>query len=97
MILTSSSLRNQARRLDRKVSSVATVLAAMRAGTALHLEHRQGERWWLSDGSEVAAEIAHLVSRRPDVASVGDCLFGFTPAQTYRFVEISNQVKGSPR
>jgi hypothetical protein len=89
-IHTATKLRNQARRLDRKVHGVASVLAAMRAGAALHLEHRPSERWWLGDGSEVTTKIAHLVIRRPDVAGVGDCLFGFTPAQTYRFVNNDN-------
>jgi hypothetical protein len=91
IIHTAAELRKKARRLDQKNLSVAGVLSAMRAGAALHLEHRPGgERWWLSDGSQVAAGIAHLVIRHPDVAGVGDCLFGFTPAQTYRFVNNGN-------
>ena len=84
---TAAKLRNQARRLDRKVHGVASVLAAMRAGAALHLEYRPTERWWLSDGGEVTTKIARHVIEHPGVVSVGDGLFGFTPAQTYRFVE----------
>ena len=60
---TAAKLRNQARRLDRKVHGVASVLAAMRAGAALHLEYRPDERWWLSDGGEVTTKIARPRNR----------------------------------
>jgi hypothetical protein len=43
-------------------------------------------RWWLSDGSEVDAQIARRVIEDQTVTNVGDSLFGFTPAQTYRIV-----------
>jgi len=87
-IASARQLGEKARRLDRLNRSVAGVLASMRAGATLHLEHHRSlERWWLSDGSEVATEIAHLAIKQPSIVSVGDSLFGFTPAQTYRHLE----------
>jgi len=87
-IVTARQLNEKGRRLDRVNRSVASVLKSMRAGAALHLEHhRSHERWWLSDGSEVPVEIARLAIKQPSIVSVGDSLFGFTPAQTYRYLE----------
>jgi hypothetical protein len=60
----------------------------MRRGAALHCECRGRERWWLSDGTEIDVAIARCVIARSDIVSVGDSLFGFTPAQTYRFAEV---------
>jgi hypothetical protein len=57
----------------------------MRRGAALHCECRGCE--WLSDGTEIDVAIARCVIARADLVSVGDSLFGFTPAQTYRLAE----------
>jgi hypothetical protein len=87
VIHTPEKLRNQARRLDRRVNRVTRVVSAMHDGAALHCEYRPHERWWLSDGTEVSAVTAHDVIEHPKIVGVGDALFGFTPSQTFRYVE----------
>jgi hypothetical protein len=73
--------------LDRLNAGIAQVLDAMRRGAALHLEYRPQARWCLSNGTEVSADVARRVIERRDVAAVGSGLFGFTPVQTFRYVE----------
>jgi hypothetical protein len=93
-IPTPYRLNLQARRLDRRRLRVAGVIRAMRNdGLTLHLEYRPTERWWLSDGCEVTTGTAIQVIAHSNIVSVGDTLFGFTHAQTYRFLELST-VKG---
>jgi hypothetical protein len=41
--------------------------------------------------TEVDIETARRVIEHPGVVSVGDSLFGFTPAQTYRFIKIKQE------
>jgi hypothetical protein len=88
-IPTPRLLAHQTRRVDRPHKDVERLLSAMRDdGLALHCEYyRKQERWWLSNGTEIDAETAHVVIARADVAGVGDALFGFTPSQTYRHTE----------
>jgi hypothetical protein len=50
--VTTAKLRNSASRLDRRNMRVSAVLAAMKRGEALHLEHTwHGCIWWLSKPS----------------------------------------------
>jgi hypothetical protein len=87
MNFSPQKLRAQARRLDRLNGSVATVLAAMQRGEALHHERMwYGGIWWLSNGRHIPNEIAQAVIQ-PNVASVGDALFHDAPSQTYRWIE----------
>src|SRR6516162_5675213 len=61
---TKYKLALQSRRLDRLNERAASVLEAMGFGSSLHLEHRRtAARWWLSNGSEINAEIAQLVTK----------------------------------
>jgi hypothetical protein len=56
---------------------------------ALHLEHdaRGRDHWTLSDGREVAVQVARHLIHHTQIASVGDALFKSMPAQAYRFTE----------
>jgi|RhiMetStandDraft_8_1073273.scaffolds.fasta_scaffold47261_1 hypothetical protein len=88
MTVTTTQLHKHSRRVDRLNAAVTTVLAAMRAGQALHCEFGQsGPRWRMSNGRFVRSEVARLVIASPDVAGVGDSLFADTLAQTFRYVE----------
>jgi hypothetical protein len=78
----------QARKLDRLNTRTTQVIDAMRGGAALQLEYRYGaQRWRLTNGCEVHPEVARLVIRNPNIASVGDVLFVGMLAQTFRYVE----------
>jgi hypothetical protein len=87
-IPTARTLQAARRRADRRRDGVATVLAQMRGGPALHLhlDTRSGETWWLSDGRSVSSDVARLVVAHVDVAPVGDALFRNTPSQTFRHI-----------
>ena len=66
----------------------AVINAMRKKGRTLHLQLRwYGEDWRLSDGSGVDPEVARIVTRSKNVASVGDSLFAGTPAQTWRYVD----------
>ena len=77
-IPTPDSLRATRRPLARRVGRLEKaelVLAEMRAGAALHLQHtRQGPCWTLSNGRPVPDSIAELVIASSSVTSVGDAL-----------------------
>jgi hypothetical protein len=72
-----------------------SVINAMRKkGRTLHLQYRwHGEDWRLDDGSSVHSEVARIVTKSRNVASVGDALFAGAPAQTWRFVEMPKVVR----
>jgi hypothetical protein len=62
------------------------VLAEMRAGAALHLQHtKQGPRWALSNGREVPGSIAKLVVASSSVVGDGALFAGVASQQTYRW------------
>jgi hypothetical protein len=89
-IQTKAQLRQAQRRFDRRQGEAARVLAAMQAGAALHLSYaRHRQAWQLSDGTSVPFDIAAIVIAKSCVASVGDALFDDLPAQTWRFIELT--------
>jgi hypothetical protein len=72
---------------DRLKLKTNTVLARMRAGECLILEHRWfGRCWSLTNGEPVDDEVAKAVVRSPRVVGVGDSLFKNCPSQTWRWV-----------
>jgi hypothetical protein len=78
------------RRLTRLNATVLATLSAMKKGQALHRHHAwYGAAWFLTDGRTVPAEIAEIVIKNKQIASVGDSLFADTPAQTYRWISPS--------
>jgi hypothetical protein len=87
-IHTPASLRTTNRRLARRVGRLEkadAVLAEMRAGAALHLQHtKHGPCWTLSNGRPVSDTIAKLVVASASVEGVGDALFEGYLAQTFR-------------
>jgi hypothetical protein len=87
LIPTSQSLRRQNRRVDRRLASAERVLAAMRAGSALHLQFCNGTpRWSLSDGRPVDPTVARVVvTNTQHIVPVGTALFAGTHPQTYRW------------
>ena len=88
MTVTTAKLRANARKLDQLNGKVATVLAAMQRGEALHHERMwYGGIWWLSNGRRITDEIAQLVIQNTNVTSVGDALLSDVPAQTWRWIE----------
>lgn len=98
MIPTTSTLRRNSRRLNKRNAGFGAVIRAMRAGATLHLEyHQAGPRWRVLSGPYVADVIARAVITHKQVIGVGDTLFTGGMSQTWRFVEIFNQAKGSPR
>jgi hypothetical protein len=84
-------LSAQARRLDRLNSKVAEVLTWMRNGSALLLAFGFGAQpvWRLSNGRQVAPEVARLVTTHPKVVGVGDALpiVGEGLSQTWRYID----------
>ena len=85
-IPTISRLRTNRRRIEMRLRKADQVLAAMKAGDALHLQHtRHGPRWTLSSGRGVSDNVARLVIASASVAGVGDALFSECPAQTWRW------------
>jgi hypothetical protein len=86
-ILTPQSLTRTRRWLDRRRHEADEVLAQMRRGATLHVQFgRDGQRWRLSTGERVAADVVELVRADNRVVGAGDCLFGMT-SQTFRFGE----------
>jgi hypothetical protein len=86
-ILTAAEPRRSTRHLDRRLSNVDQVLAAMRKGEPLHLQYENGRAIWLLSGRRnVAAHVAALVIGNASVVPVGDALFADLPGQTWRFV-----------
>ena len=87
-IYTVAGLRKASRRLDRHRVGVAKVLAEMKRGASLYLQHTNGRALWsLSTGVFLTAEVAALVIARPEVVAVGDGLFRNIPGQTWRYAE----------
>jgi hypothetical protein len=85
-IQTVNSLRMCRRRLKTRLKKAEVVLSALRAGSALHLQHTTtGRHWTLSNGGEVSDSVAQLVTASSSVVGVGDALFGECLAQTYRW------------
>ena len=88
-IPTVSSLHATNRRLAKRITRLEkaeAVLAQMRAGAALHLQHTpQGPQWTLTTGHQVSDVIAKLVTGSSSVVGVGDALFRDCPAQTFRW------------
>jgi hypothetical protein len=93
---TSSSLRRQARRLDRQARSqvrhelrVGQVLNELRRGAVLQLSYSPRPHWRLSSGQFVTDHVATSVINFPYVVGVGDALplFAGELSQTFRYVE----------
>jgi hypothetical protein len=85
-IHTPASLRTSRRRVDRRITKAAFVLAAMQNGCSLNLQFtRNGPRWALSDGRQVSNEIAEFVTGSASGVPVGDCLFAGAASQTWRW------------
>jgi hypothetical protein len=81
MIHTPRSLR-----LEARMETAASVLAAMRRGAALHLQYaRTGPRWTLTTGHRICEETAKLVTASSSVVGVGDALFAGAASQTWRW------------
>jgi hypothetical protein len=80
---TAAKLRSRGRRLDKLNTSVANVLAKMRAGERLHLEYdNSGSRWLLSGTGAIPDKVARVVINYPGVEGADITFFG-CPAQTY--------------
>jgi hypothetical protein len=77
------------RRLANRVGRLKTaelVLAEMRNGVALHLQHtKHGPCWALSNGTPVPDSIAQLVITSSSIVGVGDALFDGVASQTFRW------------
>ncbi len=85
---TTSTLRNNSRRLDRLNAGVAAVLLAMRQGATLHLEfYETGPKWRTSNGRYVNGAVARIVITDKRVAAAGDTLFAGGTSQTWRYIE----------
>jgi hypothetical protein len=88
MIPTPHTLRAARRRLAKRVGRIEqaeAVMAEMRAGAALHLQHTERGRYWsLSNGCEVADAIAELVVPSSSVVGDGALFAGVASQQTYR-------------
>jgi hypothetical protein len=83
---TAAELRRSTRRLNRRLSNVDQVLAAMKKGEELHLQYENGRAIWsLSGGRNVAAHVAALIMNNPSIAPAGDSLFPDSPSQTWRY------------
>jgi hypothetical protein len=86
MINSTSSLRAQRHKLERKLENAQRVLDEMRKGSALHLEFTaRGSRWVLSNGRQVADDTARFVIGSSSVVGVGDALFAGAASQTFRW------------
>jgi hypothetical protein len=86
IVHTVSSLRANRHRMEARMETAELVLAAMRAGAALHLSYtRHGRRWTLTSGRRVSDEVARLVIASSSVVGVGDALFRGVLSQTFRW------------
>ena len=84
---TAASLHRHHCRLDRKLATATTALAAMRRGQSLHLQYRAGRAFWsLSGGQSVSADVATILTSNASVAPVDDALFSNMPGQTWRHI-----------
>jgi hypothetical protein len=73
-------------RETRFIEKADAVLAEMRAGAALHLQHtKQGPCWALSNGRQVSIEIAEFVTTSASVIDCGGSLFDGLPGQVWRW------------
>jgi hypothetical protein len=91
IIPTPASLRNTRRRVDRKLELAQLVLAEMRDGCALHLQHTPaGPSWVLSNGHRISDIVARLVITSSSVIDCGDALFAGVPSQTFRWWSATN-------
>ena len=87
-VQTVQSAARRARRLDRLNNGVEFVLDQMRAGASLRCTHRSSSTLWtLSTGFDVSEHVAHLITKRADIAGAGDGLFGAELSQTFRHIE----------
>jgi hypothetical protein len=89
MANTTRGKRQHVRKKDRKKDkpTATTVLAAMRKGESLLLEHRwYGRCWVLSGGLRIDDALAKTVVKNRHVKGVGDSLFVGTPSQTWRWI-----------
>jgi hypothetical protein len=78
----------QLRRTSRKVGRTNQVLAAMRSGQSLHLQHRDGRPLWsLSGGRSVAADVAAIVIRHALVVPADTALFTNLPGQSWEYAK----------
>jgi hypothetical protein len=66
--------------------TVARVIKLMRGGATLHCSVGPAN-WWLSNDWSVGTPVAERVIQHPDIAGVGDCLFGTEYSQTFRYIE----------
>jgi hypothetical protein len=88
-VQTAGLLQRRHRRLDHNRKGAATILTKMQRGQSLNLSFERGmRRWLLTDGTAVTDAAAKIVTADPRVVSVGDSLFHFTPAQTWRWVDL---------
>jgi hypothetical protein len=81
-------IRNQNRRLVRRVATVNAVIAAMRRrGLSVHRHHQRNGvvEWTLSDGTPLKDVIARAVIANPSVIGVDDGLPLIGLPQTYRW------------
>ena len=85
-VYTPTDLHRSSRRLDRRLASVNTALAAMRRGQFLQLQYQAGRPLWsLSEGRSVSAEVAETLIKNASVVPADRALFPDMPAQTWRF------------
>jgi hypothetical protein len=75
------------RKKTKKITA-ATVIAALRRGESLLLEHKwYGRCWVLSSGLRIDDAIAKTVVKNRRVKGVGDSLFpDATPSQTWQWI-----------
>jgi hypothetical protein len=81
-----AQLARKNHRLDRRRRQADQALAEMKAGAALLLQFQNGRSLWrLTSGRFVPADVATLITNRPDIVDCGDSLFLNGPAQTWRY------------
>lgn len=86
-IPTPQSLRANAHRLDRRLTSLSRVLTELQLGATLQCTHTaNGDVWLLSNGKLVQPGTAAMVIARPDVEPANDGLFPGM-SQNYRAKE----------
>jgi hypothetical protein len=67
-------------RLDRRIASTNTAIAALRKGPFFRLT--------LSDDRAVSADVAEILTNHALVAPAGGALFDGKPGQTWRFTNV---------
>jgi hypothetical protein len=87
---TFTTIRRAHAHASRGRKGAARIITKMRHGATLHLCFMRGEATWsLSDGTQVAADIAKIVTSNLNVVGVGDCLFprAADVSQTFRWID----------